>query len=290
MRRSLLLILLISQASIVAATQPATPKSDEPLKFEQLAAKHITPPELMSRENSEYPMDASSQQLGGLCLVSMLVNIQGTPEKIRIVHCTDASFEASSMEAAKTYRFKPALTEEGKPIPVAIASVFEYHVVKYALSLRLILNAPWIPDSRLNLDTRPGKAEVKHELSKLIRYGFIPQQGGPSIPDSDSVYPLTRAVTGPRLTQIADEGYGSAAFFNDGDSACDIVITISAKGKAFDPQVTRCERPELEKPAIKTLLKSSYKPGLVKGRDVSMRGTIHLNYDGPEGLLPVKVQ
>jgi hypothetical protein len=63
-----------------------------------------------------------------------------------------------------------------------------------------------------------------------------------------------------------------------GNSACDIVITISPKGKASDPQVTHCGNSYLEKPAVQSLLKSKYKPGQVNGRPVPMRASIHLEY------------
>jgi hypothetical protein len=54
------------------------------------------------------------------------------------------------------------------------------------------------------------------------------------------------------------------------------------KGKATDPQVTHCERPELEKPAVESLLKSQYEPGIVNGIEVPMRASIHLDYgDSP---------
>jgi len=44
--------------------------------------------------------------------------------------------------------------------------------------------------------------------------------------------------------------------------------------------VTNCVRPALEKPAIESLLKSKYKPGMVNGNAVPMRASIHLEYGG----------
>jgi hypothetical protein len=58
------------------------------------------------------------------------------------------------------------------------------------------------------------------------------------------------------------------------------VLTISVKGKATDPHVTHCERPNLEKPAVESLLKSKYTPGSVNGVEVPMRVSIHLEYGG----------
>jgi hypothetical protein len=58
------------------------------------------------------------------------------------------------------------------------------------------------------------------------------------------------------------------------------VLTISTKGKAADPQIKHCERPELEKPAVESLLNSEYKPGMVNGKAVPMRASLHLEYGG----------
>jgi TonB family protein len=262
--------------------QQATQAAGAPVPIDQWAAKKITPPELISGERAEYPVEAKFQQISGLCSISLVVGAQGDPQNIHIVHCTDSSFEQTSLDAVKQYKFKPATTQEGTPIAVMTPLIHRYHVVKYSLSLRLIINLPVIPDKRLSLDRHMSKTEADREMSKPIRYGFIPQEGGVSNPDSNGIYPLTRNVTGPRVIKFSDEGYGRMAFVHEGNSACDLVLTISAKGKASDPQVTHCDRPELEKPAVESLLKSQYKLGMVRGKGVPMRASIHLDYgDSP---------
>jgi TonB family protein len=228
----------------------------------ELAARGITPPELLSTVEAEYPDDARSQHINGLCMVRIVVDVQGNPQNVSIIHCTDSVFEQNSLNAARQYRFKPAATQEGKPVAVAMFIQTQFHLMDLPFRHRM------------------SKAEVNREVSKPIDYGFIPQRGGTSEPDSDGVFPLTRNVTGPRVIQFSDEGYGLTAFAYEGSGACDIVLTVSTKGKATDPQVTRCERPELEKPAVASLLKSQYKPGMVHGKEVPMRGTIHLEYGG----------
>jgi len=50
--------------------------------------------------------------------------------------------------------------------------------------------------------------------------------------------------------------------------------------------VIHCERSELEKPAVESLLKSPYKPGYVNGKPVPIRAMIHLYYDDDPSLLP----
>jgi hypothetical protein len=287
MRHLLTIALAVAMATGLVNAQQATQTTDIPLLTGALAAKEITPPELISGDQAEYPVEASFQQIDGMCLVSMVVSIQGNPENVRIIHCTDSSFEDGSSDAVKQYRFKAATTQEGNPVPVTVSAVLRYHWIKHYLSLHMIfynsILLPVIPDKRLlNLDRHMSKSDVNREVSKPIRYSFIPERGGASVPGADGVYPLTRDVTGPRVITFSDNGYGHLAFVHEGNSTCDVMLTISTKGKASDPQVTHCERPELEKPAVESLLKSEYKPGFVNGKAVPMRASIHLEYgDSP---------
>jgi hypothetical protein len=274
---------VLSLATSLGHTQQAALLTDTRMSSDQFAAKNITPPELIRGDSAEYPVEAKFQQISGLCSISLEVGIQGDPQNIHIIHCTDPSFEETSLNAVEQYKFKPAATPDGKPVLVTMPVILRYHVVKHSLSLRMVFNWPinnWpiIPDKRLNLDRHMGKTEANLEVSKPIRSAFIPLRGGVSEPDSDGVYSLTRNATGPRVVKFSDKGYGQLAFVNEGNSVCDVVLTIDLKGRASDPQVMHCERPELEKPAIDSLLKSEYKPGFVKGNAVPMRASIHLEY------------
>jgi TonB family protein len=262
MRRCWTIVLAVVLAPGLVYAQQATPTADVPVLTSELIAKGITPPELLSNVEAEYSDDARNKHINGLCMVSLIVDIQGNPQNVHIVHCTDSSFEQGSLDAVKQYRFKPAATQEGKPIPVAINVQITYQLNKFHSEYY-----------------SSGKG-LNSEISALIRYGFIPQRGGVSEPDSNGVYPFTRSVTGPRVVVFSDEGYGRTAFSYEGSGVCDIVLTVSTKGKASDPQVTHCERPELEEPAIKSLLNSEYEPGFVNGEAVPMRASIHLEYGG----------
>ncbi|MDR3750528.1 MAG: energy transducer TonB [Terracidiphilus sp.] len=273
---------LVLFCTIVAPAQQKTPINVAPLSSDQWAAHHVTPPKLTYGELLDYPVEAEFQQMDGLCLLSMIVDIQGNPQDIRIIHCTDPSFEGTSLNAATHARFKPATTDDEKPVPVKLRFMHQYHFIEYSLSLHMLIDWPVVPDKRLALDPHMSKSETNHAFSRPIHYGFVPQQDGPAAPDSDGVYTQTRNVTGPRVTKFSDEGYGRLAFGREGESDCDVMLTISAKGKASDPTVIHCESPELEKVALASLLRSGYKPGFVRGKEVPMRGLIRLNYGDTE--------
>jgi TonB family protein len=260
MRNFLMIVLTVTLLTSPIHTQQIAPTADPLMLTRELVAKGITPPEPLSKVEAEYPDDARSQHLNGLCNVQIVVDVQGNPQNVRIIHCTESVFEQSSLNAAKQYRFKPAVTQEGKPVAVAMYIQTQFRLMDISFRHRM------------------SKAEANREINKLIHYGFIPQRGGTSEPDPDGVYPFTRNVTGPRVIEFSDEGYGLAAFAYEGSGACDIVLTVSTDGKAIYPQMTHCERPELEKPAIDSLLKSKYKSGFVNGKPVAMRASIHLEY------------
>jgi hypothetical protein len=82
------------------------------------------------------------------------------------------------------------------------------------------------------------------------------------------------------LEKFSDQGFKAAAFPLVGNPGCDVVLTISAKGKASDPVVTACDKPILEKSAVDSLLKSHYKPGMVNGKAVAVRASVRLEFGG----------
>ena len=267
--------------AMAAAAQKTSQNRIEPIPMDQLAAHHITPPKLIHGEFMDYPVEARFQNMDGLCLLTMVVDTQGNPQDVQMIHCTDFSFEGTSLDATRQLKFQPAMTEDGKPVPVKLQFRNQYHVMKHYLNLRILFNWPLaslVPDKRVYLDRFMTKSEVKRAFSMPIRYGFLPQGDGPAVPDADGVYTETRNLTGPRVVKFTDEGYGRLAFGREGNSECDVRLTVDEKGKASDPQVVQCAPPELEKAAIASLLKSRYEPGYVRGKKVAMRGVVHLNY------------
>jgi hypothetical protein len=227
-------------------TTDASPSSD------QSSTKKINPPRQLNHVAAIFPDEARQKHINGRCLISLTVDVKGMPQEIEVVHCSDPSFEKNSSNAVAEYRFKPATTGEGNPVSSKIYIGIEF----------------WI-------DGNTGPAMP-------ISYAFSSPPGITSAaPDADGIYPLTELCAPPIITKFSDNGYGSAAFFSPkGNSACDIMLTISTKGKATDPKVTHCERPNLEKPAVASLLNSEYEPGMVNGKAVPMRASVHLEYGG----------
>ena len=255
MRRLWMIGLSLALATeFVFAQQAAQPKdADAPVSSDQFSSKKINPPYPLNQVEAEFSAEARAKGINGRCLVSVTVGVNGLPQEVKLVRCTDPAFEKNSLSAASKYRFKPATTKDGKAVSSTISVEINY---------------------RLNNSNDP--------IPMPVRWGFSSPPGITTAdPGADGVNPLTRQSVSPVITRYIDSGYGNAAFLSPKDNgACDVVLTISVKGKASDPHVAHCARQNLEKPAVESLLKSKYKPGMANGIDVPMRVSIRLEYGG----------
>jgi TonB family protein len=219
-------------------------------------ANKVDPPQLRNSIEAQFSYEARKKNINGRCLVSLNVDISGLPQEIKLIRCSDSSFQKSSLDAVENYRFKPATTQEGLPVSFKLVVVVDYR-----------------------------RTDIKDmDVVTPIRYEFSPPPGdNSSNRGAHGVYLLTLADSPPKITMFSDNGYADAAFYSPkGNGACDIVLTVSTKGKASEAQVIHCEQPAIEEHAVESLLRSKYKPGSLNGKAVSMRASIHLEYgDAP---------
>lgn len=221
---------------------------DQPVqKLDLKSGMHA--PTAIYQPEAEYSQEARQKFIDGKCLIAMVVDINGLPQNVHTVRCSDPTFAQPGLTSTTKYRFRPATSADGKPIAVLI-----YVEVDFQID-----GAPKVVDP--------------------IRYGFATPPGiTSSAPDANGVYPLTKGTTVPTITSYIDQGYGAMAFASEGKSACDITLTINAKGKPSDPVVLHCDREGLGAPAIKSLMASKYKPASLNGKTISIRALIHLEY------------
>jgi TonB family protein len=239
--------LLLALVAMSVNAQQAATLTDTPLSSKQLTDQKGILPKQINSPQAEYPDDARQRRINGRCVVWTTVDITGMPRDLKLAHCSDLSFARSSLDAATRYRFKPATTADGKPVTTRIFIEINYRIDGGS--------SPVMP----------------------IRFSFSSPPGlSSSEPSSDGVYPLTKLATPPSMRSFSDENFSDLAFSSLSNGICNIALTISEKGTPSDPQVIHCESPALEQPAIKSLLKSRYKPGKVNGKAVPMRTAILL--------------
>lgn len=183
MRHLSLIVLALLLGTELGHAQQATTATDAPRPSKQSSAKKINPPRLLNQVNAFFPDEARQRHINGRCLISLTVDVNGIPQEIEVIRCSDPSFEKNSLTAVAEYRFEPATTEDGNPVSVKINVEIAY---------------------RMDGNTGPAMP---------IRFGFGSPPGITSTaPDADGVYTLTKLCTPPIITKFSDNGYGSAAF------------------------------------------------------------------------------
>jgi len=245
--RTILQLLLLASLVRIGKTQDATAQAgaDEPL--EKIGVNGVKAPFPTNSVSAEFPDEARHKNRSGLCIVSMIVDAKGLPRNVKVQRCTDSLFAESSLEAAKQYRFEPAKNAEGKPVSVVISVEVNYEIGNVG------------------------------GLEMPIRYALTSPPGTTTTaPDPGGAYPLTKSIVPPRMDKFSDIGYERAAFSANGIGACDLLLTIDAKGKAGDARVLHCDKAFLEASAAASLLASHYKPGTLNGSPITVRVSVHL--------------
>lgn len=240
----LTLFLIPSQA------QEPPQNGDSDLQVQKLDTKAgMHPPKAIYQPEAEYSPEARKKQIDGKCLISMIVDAQGMPQRVHVVRCSDATFAQPSLASTSRYRFKPALTADGKAVAVVISIEVNFRI------------------------------DGAREIVDPIRSGFGSPPGITSPePDAMGVYPLMKGMDIPAFIRYYDKGYGAMAFSLEGKSPCEVVLTIDAKGKPLDAVVSKCEPVGLGAAAVKSLMASKYKPGKFNGKEVPVRTLIHIEY------------
>jgi len=243
--------LFLTLEAALAACQTPVAQSDRGETIYKVGENGVQPPRALNNVEAEFSPEARAKQVNGRCSVSMIVDTNGLPRDVEVVHCTDPEFLKSTTDAVEKYRFKPATTPDGRPVPVMIIVEVKY-LLDSGRDPQLLVYS--------QMRTPPGTLS--------------------SAPDANGVYPLTQGVSAPRLVKFSDQGYLDSAFRTEGNSPCDVLLTINAKGKPSDPEVIHCEKPNLDKLATASLIKSGFEPGRFNGSPVPVRVLVHLEFAG----------
>jgi TonB family protein len=246
MRVCALALLLILDTVLIIAQSPA-PQTDANQTIYEVGVNGVQPPHAINNVTANFPPEARQKKINGRCAVSLRVDVEGKPQDIKLVRCSDPVFAQTTLDTAARYLFKPATTPDGKQV-----------------------------STRISIEINFQRDDVQ-PLAIPVRYGFRspPDMTSPA-PDADGVYPLVSPIVPPLMDRFSDEGYGDAAFILQGGGACDLLLTIDAKGRPSHIQVMHCEKPSLEKLAAQSLLKSHYKPGTINGKTVPVKASLHL--------------
>jgi protein TonB len=77
---------------------------------------HSTPPKVTRSAQPEYTQEAAEAKLHGVVMLSLVVDVDGTPSAIELVRGLGKGLDEKAVECLRKWRFTPA-TRHGEPIP-----------------------------------------------------------------------------------------------------------------------------------------------------------------------------
>jgi TonB family protein len=87
----------------------------------------ISAPVPINNVEAEYTDEARRAHYEGVSIVSLIVDVYGRPQHMRIVRPLDYGLSEKAIEAVSRYRFKPAMND-GQPAPVLINVEVNFHL------------------------------------------------------------------------------------------------------------------------------------------------------------------
>jgi periplasmic protein TonB len=79
----------------------------------------VAAPQLIFAPDPEFSDEARRAKFQGICVVSLVVDSQGNPQRVQVVRHLGMGLDQKAVDAVKQYRFKPA-TFQGKSVPVEV--------------------------------------------------------------------------------------------------------------------------------------------------------------------------
>jgi TonB family protein len=79
----------------------------------------VSAPKLIFAPDPEFTEKARKAKYQGVCVISLIVDAQGKPQRVQVVRHLGMGLDKKAVEAVKQYTFKPAM-RFGEPVPVEV--------------------------------------------------------------------------------------------------------------------------------------------------------------------------
>ena len=89
----------------------------------------IKPPRILRQPNPDYTEEARHKHISGETVIELVVDVDGTPKCIHVVHPLPYGLSQKAMEAVSQYVFEPA-TVGGKPVPVVLNVAVDFRIFR----------------------------------------------------------------------------------------------------------------------------------------------------------------
>jgi len=87
----------------------------------------VTAPVVIHRVVPEFTDQARRVRFQGVASIGLIVDAQGNPEDVHVVHSLGMGLDQKAVEAVRQYKFKPAMFQ-GHPVPVQLVIVVDFHM------------------------------------------------------------------------------------------------------------------------------------------------------------------
>jgi len=89
----------------------------------------VSAPVPLNHVEAEFTDEASRKKIHGMCMISVIVDVNGRPQHPRVIQSLDPGLDLKAIEAVNKYLFKPAM-KNGAPVPVMIKVEVNFRICK----------------------------------------------------------------------------------------------------------------------------------------------------------------
>lgn len=87
----------------------------------------VSAPQVIYAVDPEFSDEARRAKYQGVCVVSLIVDAHGNPQRVRISRALGMGLDEKALEAVRQYKFRPAM-KGGQPVPVEIAVEVNFRI------------------------------------------------------------------------------------------------------------------------------------------------------------------
>ena len=87
----------------------------------------VTPPVVIYQVDPEFSDEARRAKYQGVSVLSLIVDAQGRPQRIRVIRKLGMGLDEKAIEALQQYKFRPSMLA-GKPVPVEIQIEINFRI------------------------------------------------------------------------------------------------------------------------------------------------------------------
>jgi TonB family protein len=115
-----LMAMTLSEEQLEFSSFPTSSRGPvEPFTKTKEIKDSVSAPVPLNIVEAVFSDEARKKKVSGVCLISLVVDTDGMPRNVRVIRPLGYGLDEKAVEAARKYRFKPAM-RKGTPVPVLI--------------------------------------------------------------------------------------------------------------------------------------------------------------------------